>query len=218
MSSSTPTTPRTRSVLKSALCVALPATGAFVAAEADAQTVFQVDQTVTKTGATLYVDVDGKSFAFGDATGAELEFGFVSSITTKPYVMALPDSGGAVHASQLGTTATNVAAETLIDATFMSGYSSTTGQKIGIIWGDGVEGYVAFNFVSGETTYYGYIDAVRIDSDNFYVGAIGYQAGGIVAGAAAVPEPSTYAMIAGLVAGSGALLRRRQIRKATVVG
>lgn len=83
-------------------------------------------------------------------------------------------------------------------------------------WAAGTQGYVGFNFTFGATTCFGYADITYTAGSQIYVGNVGYQAGGILAGVAAIPEPSTVAMMAGLLAGSAALLRRRERRKVAV--
>jgi hypothetical protein len=203
------------SPLKNALWVAVPISGAFIASEADAQAVFAVNQTINSSDPEFFIDVDGESFASGISAGADLILAFTAGQAAKPTARA---ASGSLHLD--GGYVANLLGGTLIDAALMSGDDNTDtfinlnfNGANDANWASGTQGYIGFSFVSGETTYFGYAD-VTYNLGQLYIGNVGYQAGGILAGAAAVPEPSTYAMLAGLLAGSAALLRRRQQRKA----
>lgn len=211
------------------LRVAVPASGALLAAESEAQVVFAVDQQFTATqqsssGELLYIDVDGQSHSFTASLdpAAELVVQFpLFSNSLKPAVSATASSQGNIF--QVGNFAGNVPAGTLIDSVLMTGISNNTGAiwlnntgQNDANWAAGTRGYVGFNFISSETTFFGYMDITYTSDNHLYVGSVGYQEGGILAGAAAVPEPSSFAALAGLLAGSAALLRRRERRRAAI--
>jgi len=198
--------------LKNALCVAVPVSGALLTPEADAQTVFTVDQTISYWQ-QLNIDVDGQSFALTSLSGTDLSFYFSGNDAEKPYANAFQ---GGVYIE--GFHVANLTGGTLISASlsgsFATGkYLNDTGSN-NANWAAGTQGYVGFRFVSNDTTFYGYADVTYTSDKTLHIGDVGFQEGGIVAGASAIPEPSTYVTIAGLVAGSAALLRRRQQRKA----
>ena len=211
-----------RTPVWTALRFAVPASGALLAAKAGAQTVFAVNQTAVAATPLLYIDVDGGSATFGDPTNAELRISFLSNGASKPQVGALTGNAHEAYVND-GNWVANLPFGTVIDSTLMATDDNTTfdvalniSGRNDVNWAAGTQGYIGFNFDSDGTTYYGYADLTYTADQHIYVGNVGYAPGSITAGAPAVPEPATYAALAGLVAGSAALLIRRRQRKAAL--
>lgn len=83
-------------------------------------------------------------------------------------------------------------------------------------WAAGTTGYLGFRFDVSGTPLFGWAQITYGSDNSLTLHDFAYESSGgsILAGAGAVPEPSTYALMAGLLAGSAALYRRRQKAKA----
>lgn len=82
-------------------------------------------------------------------------------------------------------------------------------------WSPGTTGYFGVKFNTNTSPLYGWAQLSYNLNETITLIDFAYEASGgaIQAGAGAIPEPSTYAALAGLFAGSVALYRRRQQKK-----
>ncbi len=208
------------SPLRSAGKLALPTLPVALAAAtpAMAQIVYTDFPDITANKAqseSIYFDLDrsggGTTFAstnLDDVPGRDFQLYFPNIEASKPYIINLVD-GGAVSA-KTGWFATNFAAGAVIeppaDAAFFEGLFPILTSPDPY--------FLGLRLTADESEYFGWARITSSESavtlhDFAYNSTPG---GEILAGATAsvIPEPSTYAAVAGLLAGSAALYARRR--------
>ncbi len=188
---------------------------------AQAQIVYTDPADLFKSGgASLYVDMGtaGGQGSFGSVNSGGLFDFRVNS--NSPGIVALTNTAtnGVVGAAWVD----NIALDTTIDGNLSYTSSSRSfnnfAQNNNANWPAGTTGYVALRFdgddTAGVSVLYGWLQVTMNSTSSITVHDFAYEASGgsILAGqtATAVPEPSTYAMMAGLLAGAAALYRRRR--------
>lgn len=219
--------PAVRRVLQ----LAVPAASLF-ASRAAAQVIYSPVSSSTGADANQSLFLD-----FGDGLGGtgqlhsdgfatqDFKISFDSQNLSKPRIAGSSPTDG--HSNLMATAgdnayAVNFAAGTLIDAS--QAYSGSSNLNYnddsGSSWTAGTHGYVGVSFFDDADTpqkHYGWISLTYGSDRSLSIDGFAYEqtpGAGILAGstgAAAVPEPASYALGAAVLAGSAALfLRRRQ--------
>lgn len=207
-----------------ALGAAVPATTALLAGvTADAQII------VTDAGnTTISVTSQQIFFQLGDGiggtgtvsssglSGTHYSLQYSSSNLQKPSVYT---SDGASVADANGY-ATNFAPGSSVDGThaFTMGPATVwlNENDSNPAWAAGTRGYVGLRQVSVDTDsgyLYAWADVTYGSDSSLTLHRFAYEQSGSPIAAGAIPEPSTYAALAGLLAGSAALYHRRRNRK-----
>lgn len=148
----------------------------------------------------------------GNRTGVQLEYG-----STGTKVVA---SGGNLTNLSLAASVNSGTATT--DAGSGPYINWTDGESTNGVFAASTPGYMGFSFVSGVNTYYGWAkitvasDTVGLTINEWAYNSTPGAAISVGAGASAIPEPSTYAALAGLVVlGTTVVVRRRRVAAAT---
>ncbi len=204
--------------------------GILAATSASAQIAYSglLDLTISTNSAptTLYFDLNQSSGTLaqnGAFAGADFQLGFQTpsaEVAAKPTIT--PQSGDA----QVGTKTKPILTETLVSANNLSsgslvnssgGFSGDTHIFQSPGWSSGVAGYLPLQLGSN----YGWagLTYTRTSDGSVYsltLHDFAFASGGeqITAGQTTIPEPSTYAVLTGLLAGSAALYARRRKRAA----
>ena len=230
------------STLQFARKAAIPAAPLLYGAlpHAHAQVVYTPDQnlTISSTTDAIYFDLDHSGAGpYASTTGFHdndffLCFGQPAQLTSK--TVAKPQIRGGSNASGIGYIAnaagSNFVANLSLNSSVASAIALSTTTSTGNLnkpvvvsnadtgarqndanWAPGTTGYVGLELGSG----YGWVQVTYGFDQSLTLHDFAYNPGGDIAigQTAAVPEPATYAAIAGLLAGSAALYRRRQQKK-----
>jgi len=211
------------STVGSAVRAALPLSVVLLASEASAQVVYTnpADLTTTAGGAVIGFNPLNQSASLGTNQGGIGDFtlSFQINDATKPQIGTnsshyfVASVGDSLDRLALGTTidASNVGTSTLAIINRNAGNDAQ--------WAAGSSGYFGFSIINGADTFYGWAQLTYGSDKSLTLHDFAYEStpgAAITAGAttSAIPEPSTYAAMAGLLAGSAVLLRRRQQRLA----
>lgn len=222
---------------RSAIRAALPATAVLAGAATHGQIVYTdiPDTTISTSGPNteLYFGVGnglGSSGYVATTGPGDARVYFDSGNAAKPRIawpstpsnfsqLGAYNSGGTVYMNRYS------AGDPIGSALSWVGYTDAFLNRNGgnnTYWQTGTRGYMAFA-ISPLTTpeddrFYGWADVSYNSDSSFTIYGFAYeQQNGvaILAGStSSIPEPSTYAVMAGLLAGSAALYKRRRDRKA----
>lgn len=195
-----------------------------VVPSAEAQVIFTPVNVSIGVGSSIFVD-----FGTGGATGStsannfagtdvRLTFTFGSDLVPTVY-----NSGFNMSALVSGGYVANLAGGTTISSG-LPGFVESNQLRINYSgnnnanWSAGTTGFVGFKFQNNTTPLLGWAEITYNNDRTLTLSGFAYESSGgsILAGAGAIPEPSTYALLGlgVLVAGSAALYRRRQQNKA----
>ncbi len=177
-----------------------------------------VDATVTTNGTTIWFDVDGNAGGSPVRTSyfAGSDFGiYLKSSGSNPYALANSNNRFFTQTAGLGATAVRYAAGAFINGSAVANLDGFihNGTNAGD-WDLGDTGFLGLRLSVGGVSHFGWAQITYGSDGSLTLHDFAYELSpNTPIQAGAVPEPAASAALAGLLAGSVALYRRRKTTK-----